>query len=186
MKCSKLIAYEHPELNNVHVHLALIGVYDTPDNLKKIMRSHGVALKGAGQLSFKTTFKDSARNVTQITEETIPMFLTYMSKGKYDPSFVKDFSGDVISTAKAAWVDNRVKSNDRKLLDKFTLHMWDKYKDVRDVLFVRKLAYTFAWNEMDGVINVNTRRMTTMLKDSYCVAEGIIGFDKLLLPFEAT
>jgi len=184
MKCRRLIAFEHPEQDNVHVHLALVGVYETPENLKKIMRSHGVALKGAGQLSFKTSFKDSARNVVAITDETIPTYLTYMSKGKYDPSYVKDFSEEDISTAKANWVDKKVKSKDRILLDKFTQRLWEKFKDVRDAAFIRRLAFNFAIAEMDGVINAATRKMAIMLKDSYCVSEQIYDTKDLILPFE--
>lgn len=101
--CKQIICYEHPEPQNIHCHLLLTGVYCTDQHLKNTMWSHGVTCKGAGQLLFKTSYKTPEKLVIQITEESYPKYITYMSKGKYEPSYNKGFSDDKVAMYKQDW-----------------------------------------------------------------------------------
>jgi hypothetical protein len=79
LRSNQVVVYEHPEEGNVHCHALLVGVYDTTNTLRNDLKKHNVPLKGAGQLSFKTAEDDYQR------------YITYMSKGKYDPKYNKGF-----------------------------------------------------------------------------------------------
>lgn len=103
--CKRVVAYEHPELDNIHCHLLLVDVHCTNQTLKNIMREHGIALKGAGQLSFKESYMDNNTKIrTEIDTETIPKYITYMSKGKYEPKYVSGYDDAFIADCKSNWI----------------------------------------------------------------------------------
>ena len=103
------IAYEHPEPGNIHCHVLLTGVHCSDETLKNVMRGHNLKLKGNKQWSFKQSFKNPQDEVIEITPETWPKYISYMSKGKYDPKYVQGFSEEIVADCKAAWVDYTTK-----------------------------------------------------------------------------
>lgn len=94
LRSNQVVVYEHPEEGNVHCHALLVGVYDTTNTLRNDLKKHNVPLKGAGQLSFKTA------------EDEYQRYITYMSKGKYDPKYNKGFSDEEFLNLKTAWVEH--------------------------------------------------------------------------------
>jgi hypothetical protein len=101
----RVLCYEHPDPGNIHCHLLLTGVYVTTQNLKDTMWAHGVPCKGSGQLTFSRTFKDKQTDKKmEITDETIPKYISYMSKGKYDPKYVQGYDEETLVLYKSQWV----------------------------------------------------------------------------------
>lgn len=190
LKAEKVVVYEHPEPNNIHCHLALIGVYDTTETLKNIMRKHGVLLKGAGQLSFKTSFKGPGKTVIAMTDETLPGYITYMTKGKYEPKYLKGISEEQCAECRAGWKDysrSPAETGDRKLLTEFDQFMYKTYPQTENQLTntdVKNCAKMYALRKTQGVVNVQFRKMAKMLYDSYSLDHQRITLNELVLPFE--
>jgi len=103
------VVYEHPEPGNIHCHVLLTGVHCSEETLKNVMRGHNLKLKGNEQWSFKTSFKNPQKEKIEITPETWPKYISYMSKGKYDPKYVQGISTEIIDGCKASWVDYTTK-----------------------------------------------------------------------------
>ena len=193
LKAEKVVVYEHPEPNNIHCHLALMGVYDTTETLKNIMRKHGVLLKGAGQLSFKTSFKGPGKTVIGMTDETLPGYITYMTKGKYEPKYLKGISEEQCAECRAGWKDlsrSPAETGDRKLLTEFDKWMYDTFSrngvpesELTNVQ-VKNHAKWFALKKTQGVVNVQFRKLAKMLYDSYSLDRERIDITKIVLPFE--
>lgn len=102
LRCDKVLAYEHvgSATEKVHIHLILVGVRCDVDTLKNDMKRNGLAtLKGNGEWSFKT--KD--KKYGDVTDS--PVYITYMTKGKYDPKYNKGYSNEELEQAKASWVE---------------------------------------------------------------------------------
>lgn len=184
-KASKVVAYEHPEEGNVHCHILLMGVHVTEQNLKDIMKKHNVGLKGAGQLSFKTTFKNPDKVIMEINDETSLKFITYMSKGKYEPKFYTGFSKEVLDDCKSQWVNHRRKSPDEVLYEAFIKYIWAKEVEfgvrITDIKFLKSYALLHAKTKY-GVINLGCRRDAAMLWTTYAYEKSII--KEVVLPFD--
>jgi len=106
LRCDKVLLYEHAERHeNIHCHLLLEGVSCSIDTLKNDMRAHGIDLKGAGQLSFKSKFKLRDGSTINITEANKGRYVTYMSKGKYDPKYNKGYDPDWLTIQKSRWIE---------------------------------------------------------------------------------
>lgn len=97
----KVAIYEHPadeKVANTHIHGLLMTCSRKEDTLReKFFKKHW---KGKYQLA--TTYKDQDDNVQPVNEG----YVSYMSKGKFEPSFVKGFTTDKISELKAKWVNH--------------------------------------------------------------------------------
>lgn len=184
-KASKVVAYEHPEEGNVHCHILLMGVHVTEQNLKDIMKRHDVGLKGAGQLSFKTTFKNPDKVIMEINDETSLKFITYMSKGQYDPKYVTGYTDEIIAHCKSQWINYRRKSPDEILYVDFVKYIWEKENEfgVRftDIKILKSYALQHAKKKY-GVINLGCRRDAAMLWTTYAYENRII--NEVVLPFD--
>lgn len=167
MVSKHILCYEHPEPGNIHCHLLLYGVYQTTENLKTIMRSHGVALKGAGQLSFKTTFTENKVKI-EITDETIPKFITYMSKGKYDPKYNKGYD-EIIPTCKSAWITYTKEPPAYLLYLEFFKIV---EPNTRDVKSLARYAHAFSMGRHRSH-TPTCRKEQSQLIDDYCYYNSI-------------
>lgn len=96
----KVAIYEHPadeKVANTHIHGLLMTCSRKEDTLReKFFKKHW---KGKYQLA--TTYKDQDNKIQPVNEG----YVTYMSKGVYDPSFVKGFTPERILELKALWID---------------------------------------------------------------------------------
>lgn len=94
--CDKMIAYEHSEkADNIHCHMMLIGVNVSTDTLKNYIRGCGMVPPRAGNKfwSFKSCDSD------------LQTPITYMSKGKLTPFYIKGFTQEEVEICKDRWVD---------------------------------------------------------------------------------
>lgn len=190
----KVLCYEHPVPGNIHCHLLLTGVRQTDETLRNVFRRHGLVLKGAGQNSYKETFKQD-KQVIPITDETIPKYVTYMTKGQYDAKYSKGFTPEELDSLKAKWItyEKSVKqTRDQNLLDGFYNEMLEYSKprniDVHElytnVPAVRTLALRFAVDSAHGIINTQTRKDAAMLYTSVCYKSGALTALNINLAFE--
>lgn len=95
MVTEQVIAYEHSEkAENIHCHLMLIGCQVSTDTLKNYIKQSGPVPPRAGNKfwSFKTCTSD------------LDTPITYMSKGKLDPFYIKGFTPERIAELKDKWV----------------------------------------------------------------------------------
>lgn len=175
LKSEKLVCYEHSEPNNIHIHLLLKGVYDTPDALKKILWKTNPEIKGAGQLSFKTTYKNPQKIVTDITDETIPKYITYMSKGKYEPAYVAGYDKTFIHDCKTAWVNHKRSTAEQDWYHNFIKRVKEceeaQSKRVTEIEQIKPIAVAYAI-EKHGIINLACRRDMSMLITTYYYEYG--------------
>ena len=166
-----VVAYEHPEdLTNIHCHLLLTNVYVTNQNLKDTMWAHGVPCKGSGQISFKTTFKcPTTKKVMDITDETWPKYISYMSKGKHEPKYAQGFSDETIQSYRALWV-NYTKDPPAYLVylefKKYIEQRIDKPRLI-DWGFVVSCAHVFCMNKHKAH-TPTMRKEQSQLIDDYC------------------
>ena len=161
----QLICYEHPEPANVHCHLLLTGVYCLDQHLKDIMWSHGVTCKGAGQLSFKASFKTPEKKVVEISEEAYPKYITYMSKGQYDPKYNKGFSDDKVTSYKQAWTVYTREPESIQILHEFT-KLVEREEEI-NLKNVVHCAHVFMMNKYK-THSPQMRKAQSQLIDDYC------------------
>lgn len=107
-KCEKVIVYEHndnPE--NVHFHMYLGSCEVSTDTLKNYFKKYGIrgGVKGAGW-SFKLS-RDSG-------------CITYMSKGRLEPMFVKGFTPEEVDEFKNKWEEREPIKVNGKVQSKLT------------------------------------------------------------------
>ena len=184
-RASRVVAYEHPEDGNIHCHILLMGVYDTSETLKNDMKKHGVPCSGPGQLSFKTTFKNPDKQVIDITEETAPKFITYMSKGKYDALYFTYYTQEFLDDCKSKWVVYKRRTAEQVLYDDFKKKLtgFEITNTPADIEFLRRIAVSTAKAKY-CVINLGCRRDARMLMDTYLYESRLVPGDKITLPFD--
>lgn len=109
-----IVVYEHNEASRVHIHALL---KECPIQLLGLKRR---IEKVVGKVS-KT---DWSFKTTEITEQ----FITYMSKGKLDPVFVKGYTPERIASYRSAWIEpeKKVQTKLTKPNDKAT------YREILD------------------------------------------------------
>lgn len=193
LQAEKVLCYEHPDKReNVHCHLLLYGVYISTDTLKGIMRRHGIVLKGAGQVSFKSSFK--ANDVSlDIIDATIPKYITYMSKGKYDAKYNKGYTQDFLDECKARWLTYSARPEILQEYDNFKLYVNEQESLLHASVIARIpknpktihiYACQFVKNKYGGFIPHIARKQIKDLKDNYCIDEGLMSWSRFALPFE--
>lgn len=137
LKSEKVLCYQHTgsKTEKVHCHLLLVGCSITPDQLKNLGKSHGLSGKGNGYWSFKTSFKDKSTGAKfPITDETIPKYICYMSKGIYDPLFNKGYEPDFLVDCKSKWKAPSVQyGTDVIMYKEFEDYYWDTSSNERQV-----------------------------------------------------
>ena len=177
-----LVCYEHPEPDNIHCHLLLTGVYCTDQHLKDVMWEHNVPCKGSGQLSFKTTFKnpENKKEIFAIDETNWERYISYMSKGKYDPKYNKGFSDETIQSCKSAWIDYTTQPKPYLNYLAFAKQFNSVTKPV-SVADVKVAAHIYAIKRHKS----HTKAMrfeVSQLIDDYCYYHNIT--KKYLIPFQ--
>jgi len=92
--------YEHPadeKVRRTHIHGLLMNCERKEDTLReKFFKPHW-----KGQYQLATTYKNKDNEIVPVDEG----YISYMSKGKYDPEYVKGFTKERLAELKAAWID---------------------------------------------------------------------------------
>jgi len=165
--------------------MLLYGVRETPDNLKKILWKSHPDIKGAGKMSIKTTFKTPEKTVVEIDDESIPKYITYMSKGKYDPSYYKSYDETFMSDCKSAWINHRRMSKDTILYEDFAALLKEKEKEfgklIRTLADVKPYALAYCRNK-HGVINWQCKKDISMVISTWMYDYGETSYE-IQIPF---
>jgi len=120
LRCTRVIVYEHEGevTEKAHIHLLLQNTSVDKKQLRNIASATGIPVKGNEYMSFKEWDGSS-------------VYITYMTKGIYDPAYNKGFEEAMIEASKASWVPPRqhIKTDS---IDKIL-------NDFRDYLFGEKI-----------------------------------------------
>lgn len=116
-KFSKIIAYEHNEdALNVHTHF-LVETNMSTDTIKNWVRKLTERKYKATEWSFKTKYKPhKLATEVPVTEGCI----TYMAKGKLEPSYCVGYTDEFILDHKLKWIDYK-RSAKQQALTSYTV-----------------------------------------------------------------
>lgn len=118
LRSDKILAYEHSKetetaRDKTHVHLLLVNTNVDKKQLRNIaMAAKCVPVNGNGNMSFKEADLDGT-------------YITYMSKGKINPSYNKGYESSALEDLKAKWTppNEYVKANPwKKLYEEYAVY----------------------------------------------------------------
>lgn len=105
----KSVWYEHPTddfVSRTHVHGLLLSSSIKTDTVKNwIKKELGVTEFNKSDWAFSNSFALKTGGKILITLDNYTKYITYMSKGIYDPKYNKGFSEDFIIGCKNGWVE---------------------------------------------------------------------------------
>lgn len=171
LQSEKVAVYEHigEKTAKVHCHFALLGCRVTTERLKQLARELGHTFSGNTGWSFKTWDGDTE-------------YITYMTKGRFEPKYFTGYSKEELDVLKAKWVDkssSKGMSADSRTFDAFMDYLED-HSQIQPNEFKRlkALATDYAFNQSGRIWNVNTAKMAKMCALTYALREGI-AFDNV-------
>lgn len=190
LKCDKILAYEHvgTVTEKVHIHLMIIGSSVESDQLRNIARPLGGAvLKGNGDWSFKT--KD--KKYGAVTDS--PRYISYMSKGQYDPKYNKGYSDAELAEAKSAYAplgkQSKVELQFNEFQGQIDLEDIPKYQVVNQFFpkghfpafeLVQTKARAYAFKANKCIWSQATAALARTLTMTYCMRNDVSFDDKFL------
>lgn len=131
LSADTLLCYQHvgSVTEKVHVHLLVMGCGVTSDRLKQYAQELGIT--GGGNKFW--SFKSKSKVAGPLTQDTAPRYITYMTKGKYDPMYVKGYDDVFLAECKAAWVDPpEEESKMSRLYNRFDDYMYEWLRERPD------------------------------------------------------
>jgi len=176
-QCEKLVAYEHTDATKIHCHLLIVNSRIGKKQLRNIAANCGVNVKGNESMSFKA-YDSNAR------------YLTYMSKGQFNPFYLQGITQDECDAAKAEWVPNQRKQSPQiSLYNRFeasldlqceefrryvagVLELNTKIDNIR-FEWIRSKASAFSFAECDRIANHKYVNNYKMLVNTYCMRHNI-------------
>lgn len=104
----RAIFYLHPggkkHADRPHIHGLLVNCGKTAKTVREWLRTEfGLKVNG-GEYAVSSEFEWNGKK-TKMTDMHYPRYITYMSKGQYDPVYTKDFSKEETDMAKFVWVE---------------------------------------------------------------------------------
>lgn len=189
LKVDNLACYEHTRdsgANRTHCHLLLMFSSVETDGLKAIMKqTTKSSLMGNGNSFW--SFKTKSKKHGPITPETAPKFITYMSKGVFDPKYVKGYDEEFIEARKAAWeTPDEVKTRNEQLYELFNEQMYyycrDNPNDCIQGMYILRhdkadacvaRARSFSYQLHKDIWDVQTARVAKMFFLTYCMRHNL-------------
>jgi len=125
-KCEKLIVYEHvgDRTQKIHIHIGIKGSILEARQLKNIFAELCPQVAGNLGLYSRKEWDGEMK------------YITYMTKGQYDPVYNKEYTIEYIDEAKAKWVRPTAYekvSKAKELLEKFYTWYYDRHGNLQDV-----------------------------------------------------
>lgn len=139
--CERVIIYQHnadTSVKRTHIHGLVFGCTRKEDTVRNRF------FKGKYDYSLKSKVDD--------------MFITYMSKGKLDPVFVKGFDPELIGLRKSEWQDHRITP---------TVDVSDKSsnkKTKKELLRIMLETYDSQWAEVDKKSSMRYMSLDSVLR----------------------
>lgn len=181
LKADKVLVYQHDD-DKVHIHVLMLGVSCDKERLKQIAKESRIVGGGNEFWSFKTKVKGGIA----VSPENSDRFITYMSKGKYDPSYNKGWDVEELARLKAAWVQRSVCAQERLYLefidyllsnkeDDGTFHFGTPiiYDTVENVKVLQSWARSWAFSHHKSFWTVRTATDAKMVFLTYCMRFSI-------------
>lgn len=108
--CDRAVFYFHPggkkDPDRPHIHGLLYKCSKTDKTIREWCRTEFGLAVNEGQYAVSRTYKkQGVGSDIKMSDLTYPGYVTYMSKGKYDPVYSKDFSTEETILAKSLWVE---------------------------------------------------------------------------------
>lgn len=183
MKADKLLCYEHTNTDKLHCHLLMLNTSVDAERLKQLAKACGVDGKGNQFWSFKTKSKHTG----PVSEETSGRYITYMTKGQFDPKYVKGYEQEYLLALKDAWTEHEEPvSREQELYDEFEGVVIDYCRAHPEVCAPN--CYIIHWSKADVLVtlarrhafakaariwNVRTASMAKSFFLTYCMREEI-------------
>ena len=182
LQCEKLLVYQHTgsQTELVHCHALIVNLRVTKERLKQLSVVPGRPLNGNQDWSFKTA------------KETTDKYVTYMSKGQYDPLYVMGFELDYLNRMKAEWKErSKLPHKNAKLHQDFRNHVYTQWNHDTGYLYpeappevyelygvhfdndkyrfdkLRKFSYNYSIS-LKGEFNVQTMNLAKSLLLTFC------------------
>lgn len=180
-RAEKMVVYEHvgTKTEKVHIHMVILGSDTHKKQLRNIGMATGLELKGNKYCSFKE-WDGSDRPCV------------YMTKGEYNPSFVKGYSSVECDKWKSMWIEQLEVGADARMYNEFAgsgqaheailidlnkyehEHSEECLKDLHwKFEFIRKRARNFAFQRAQYIWNLRAINMYKMLVYTYCYRENV-------------
>lgn len=106
--CDRAVFYFHPggkkDPDRPHIHGLLRDCTITAKTLREWCRKEFDLEVNEAQYAVSREFKHNGKTV-KMSEMLYPKYIVYMSKGQYDPVYLKDFSTEETQLAKSLWVE---------------------------------------------------------------------------------
>jgi len=114
------------------------------------------------------------KKVLDITEETWPKYIAYMSKGQYEPKYTQGFSDETIQSYRALWVDITKDKPALQLYKEFERYIQGQidYPRFPSVTYVVSIAHAFTFNKHQGH-TWQMKKDQSQLIDDYCYRNNI-------------
>lgn len=189
LKAEKLLCYEHigEATNKPHVHMLLIRVGCHKERLKQLA-APWVPVGSSGNEFW--SFKSKTKDLGLVTEDTSRKYVIYMTKGQFDPSYVKGYDMEWLQTCKDSWmVKEEEDSREQKLYGAFEdyVHEYWLQDNDRELEFnagttvfkhdkanvVQRLARAWAFSIHKSIWSVRTATDAKMVFLTYCMRFGI-------------
>lgn len=184
MKADKLLCYEHDNTDKLHCHLLMLNVSVDAERLKQISKESGVTGKGNEFWSFKTKSKKTG----SVSAETAERYITYMSKGRYDPKYVKGYEPDYVQHCKESWEQGDSAPSKEELLylefeEAVIMFCREGPEHARQGTYILRadktdvlalLARRIAFAKCARIWNVRTANMAKSFFLTYCMREGMV------------
>lgn len=189
MKADKMLCYEHDNTDKLHCHLLMLNVSVDAERLKQISKECGVFGKGNEFWSFKTKSKKTG----PVDSTTAERYITYMTKGRYDPKYVKGYESEYLSYCKSLWADGDSAPSKQELVyldfeDNVITYCKARPEDARGILYVLRadktdvlvsLARRYAFLKASRIWDVRTASLAKSLFLTYAMREDMIIDEKL-------
>lgn len=170
MVSEKVVVYEHSEnVSRIHIHAHIWGCAATDDTLKNwLSEALNVKVKKY-DIAFKTQYKP--RGTTQ-SKPIDDGNISYMSKGKYDPLYVKGYTDEEINGFKKLGFDKKEdlrskgKTGDEALYNEFcNFILYECCNEEGHITFkqLKKDAMSFCDREIGIIMNSNYMNKYNML-----------------------
>lgn len=106
--CNRAIFYHHPggklDADRPHIHGLIYNCATTDKTIREWLRTTFDLKINAGEYAVSREYTYNGKK-TKMSDLLYPRYLTYMTKGQYDPVFKKDFSSEECALAKSLWVE---------------------------------------------------------------------------------
>lgn len=176
-RVTKMVVYEHigSQTEKKHIHLLVLGSSLQKKQLRNIA-SQLMDVKGNEIMSFKEYVGGED-------------YMTYMTKGKHDPSYLQGYTAEEAAVWKSKWVEparhEKVSSDERLYEDVFGgdypnehWEMWKKeYPEKMKFDWVREFARSLVFQRNKFIWNLKAINQYKMLVYTYCYRNGVAMLD---------